>query len=299
MQLISPVAITPGMVTASNAGSSDADYSAAISYALGQRVYLPADGRTYECVQEPALDKYPPSNPLHWMRAAPSNRWAMWDADVSTASVTTSGSLTATVQPPARYNAVSFHGLAGNRIDVVQKSAAGNVLWSGSKILSSGSASWYQYFFGERDQVREAVFTGLVPYVGSTLEVEITGSPAACAAVVLGNSRDIGCAQYGFTSSIIDYSRKETASDGTQRLAKGRYSRRMSGTLVQQRSQFNAIQRALEGVRATPCVWVGVEDSGDYEPLTILGFYRDFQIEVSYPNHHLCSLEIEGLSDIN
>ena len=136
----------------------------------------------------------------------------------------------------------------------------------------------------------------LVPSVNSTLRVQIDGPTAACAAVVVGNSLHIGDPQYGFTSSIVDYSRKDTSAAGVQTLAKGRYSKRMSGQLVQSRGQYNTVSRALESVRATPCVWVGVPTSGDYEPLTVLGFYRDFSIEVSYPNHHICTLEIEGLT---
>lgn len=296
MLLIRPVDITPAMVTASNAGAFDPDYNATTSYALGARVYLPADGRTYECIQAPALGQHPPSSPLYWLPAAPSNRWAMWDAEISTATVTTGGSLTATVQVPGRFNAVSLHGLQGTSITLVQKSSAGATLWSETRSLIGYSAGWYAYFFELRPLVRDAVFTGLTVQHGTRLEITITGTPAACAAVVLGNSLDIGCAQYGATSGVIDYSRKETASDGTQRLVRGRYSKRMSVTLMQPRGRFNAIAAALEAVRATPCVWVGVEGSGDYEPLTILGFYRDFQIEVAYPEHHLCSLEIEGLS---
>lgn len=298
MLLIRPLPITPAMVTASNAGALDPNYSAATSYSLGQRVYVPADGKTYECVQAPALDKYPPTSPLYWMLTAPSNRWAMWDAEVSTVTTTSGGTLTATVEVPQRFNAASFHGLVGREIALQQKNADGDVLWSATRSLLASPNGWYSYYYEPRRQMRDAVFTGLLPSSGSRLEITITGAPAACAAVVVGNSMDIGQAQYGFTSGVIDYSRKDTASDGTQRLVRGRYSKRMSGTLMQERGQFNAISAALEEVRATPCVWVGVEDSGDYEPLTILGFYRDFQIEVAYPTQHLCSLEIEGLSNL-
>jgi hypothetical protein len=297
MLLIRPLAITPAMVTASNAGSADADYNPATSYSLGQRVYLPDDGKTYECVQAPALGRYPPSNPLYWMPAAPSNRWAMWDAEISTASTTTSGTLTATVQPGARFNSVTFHGLVGSSITVVQKSSTGTTLWSETRSLTQNPASWYEYFFAARQQVREVVFTGLTPVTGSRLEITITGNPAACAAVVVGNSLGIGCAQYGFTRGIIDYSRKETASDGTQRLRQGRYSRRISGTVVNEIGRLGATLRALEDVRATPCVWIAAPEHGDLvEPLTVLGFYREFSQEVAGPTHTVCSLEIEGLS---
>lgn len=295
MLVIRPTTITPDMVSASNAGAADPAYNPATSYTLGQRVYLPADGNTYECVQAPALGQNPPTSPLYWMRAEPSNRWAMWDAEISTATQV-DGSLTATLVVPGRFNAAGVFGLAGDSIIVVQKSALGETLWAETRALKSNPSRWYAYYFEPRTQVRDVVFVGLVPSVGSRLEITVAGSATACAAVLVGTSMDLGCAQYGATSGIVSYSRKETSSAGVQTLKKGRKSKRMSVTLMQPRAQYNAISAALESLDATPAVWVGVPDSGNYEPLTILGFFRDFQIEAAHPNDHICSLEIEGLT---
>jgi hypothetical protein len=283
------------MVTDSNAGAADPDYNPATSYALLARVYLPADGRTYECVQAPALNKPPASSPLFWVRAEPSNRWAMWDAEISTAT-SVGGGITAKLVVPGRFNAASFHGLLGDSITVTQRDIAGATLRTETRALKSNPGGWYSYYYEPRTQVRETVFLGLVPSVGSSVEVSISGSEAACAAAVVGNTLDIGEAQYGFSTTIVDYSRKDTSATGVQTLQKGRYSKRMSGQLMQSRGQYNAISAALEDVRSTPCVWVGVPGSGDYEPMNILGFYRDFSIDVTYPNHHICTLEIEGLT---
>jgi hypothetical protein len=295
MLVIRPTLITPAMVTASNAGAMDADYNPATSYTLGQRAFLPADGYTYECVQAPALGQNPPTSPLYWMRAAPSNRWAMWDAEISTAT-TVAGTLTATLTVPGRFNAVGVFGLVGDSITLTQKSAAGATLWTETRALKSNPSGWYSYFFEPRTQVRDAVFLGLAPSVGSRVEITVTGSATACAAVAAGNTLHLGNAQYGATSGLVSYSRKDTSSTGVQTLRKGRNSKRASFTLEQSRGQYNAVSAALEELDATPAVWVGVTESGDYEPLTILGFYRDFQIEATHPNHHTCSLEIEGLT---
>lgn len=295
MLVIRPITITPSMVTASNAGSLDADYSPATSYTLGARVYLPADGKTYECVQAPALDRYPSSSPLYWMQAEPSNRWAMWDAEISTATAV-AGDLSATLIVAGRFNAVGVFGLSGDSITLTQKSAAGETLWTETRALKSNPSGWYSYFYEPRTQVRDAVFTGLVPSVGSRLEVAITGSATACAAVLVGNSMSLGEAHSGATSGIASYSRKETSSTGVQTFKKGRKSKRMSITLQQPRSQYNAISAALESLDATPAVYVGAPGNGDCEALNILGFYKDFAIELSYPNHNICTLEIEGLT---
>jgi hypothetical protein len=247
-------------------------------------------------VQQPSTGNDPASSPLYWMEAAPSNRWAMWDAEISTAS-TVAGNLTATLVVPGRFNAVAFHGLMGSSITVTQKNAGGATLWTETRALMSNPASWYAYFYDTRQQVRQAVFTGLVPQLGSRIEVVIASTTtAACAAVSVGNARELGDAQYGATSGITSYSRKETSSAGVQTLRKGRTSKRMSLTLVQPLGQYNAVSELLESLDATAATWVGVPGSSSHEPLTILGFYRDFQIELPYPLHNLCSLEIEGLT---
>lgn len=295
MLLIRPVKITPAMILSSNAGAADPDYQPAATYTLGQRVYLPADGYTYECVQAPSVGQYPPTSPLNWMRAEPSNRWAMWDTEIST-STQVVGDLVVTLAMPQRINALSLHGLVGSSITVVQTDSAGEVLFTEARTLRGNPSGWYAYFYEERIQSREAVFTGLVPASGGRFEVTISGASTACAAVLIGNAIDIGDAQYGFSTGIVDYSRKTTSATGVQSFEPGRYSKRMSGTLVLERARYNAISAALEGVRATPCAWIGVPDSGDYEPMTMLGVYRDFSIELSYPSHHICSLEVESLT---
>lgn len=296
MLLIRPLDISPAMVTSSNAGADDAAYNPATSYTLGQRVYVAADGRTYECVQAPALGQNPATSPLYWMRAEPSNRWAMWDAEISTASQV-AGNLTATLTVPARFNAVGIFGLVGDTLTVVQKSAAGVTLWSETRGLKSNPSGWYSYFYEPRTQLQDVVLTSLVPVSGSRIEITVTGSATACAAVVVGSSMFIGDAQYGFAGGIVSTSKKEiNATTGVQTLKKGPSSKRMTGTLVQPRSQFNAVFKALKDLDATPCVVVGVPDSADYEPFTILGFYRDFQIEATGPTHHICSLDFESLT---
>jgi hypothetical protein len=298
MLVIRPITITPAMVTASNAGEFDADYNPATSYALGARAYLPADGRTYVCVEAPALDKYPATNPLFWALAEPSNRWAMWDSEISTSTVTT-GNLTATLAVGPRFNAVGVFGLVGGSITLTQKNTAGAVLWTETRALQSNPNGWYSYFYEPRQQVQEAVFTGLTPSTGSTLEVLVTatGGTAACSAVLPGSSMHIGDAQYGFAAGIISFSKKDTnIATGVTALKPGSSAKRMSGQLVQDRGQFNSIYSALKRLDGRVAVWVGVEDSGDYMPFTIAGFFRDFSIEVAYPMHHLCTLEIEELT---
>lgn len=294
MLLIRPVKITPPMVTASNAGAADPEYMPSAVYNLGDRVFVTATGKTYECIQAPATGKNPASEPLYWMLTKSSNRWSMYDSEVSTAT-TTAGDLTTTLTVPGRINALALFGVVGSKIVVTQRSAGGAVLATFSKALRTQPADWYEYFYIEPEQIPDVVFTGLVPSTGSRLEIVITG-PAACGAIVAGNTFDLGDAEWGAQTSIIDYSRKNTSAEGVQSFEPGRFSRRMSVRLEQPRERYPAVQRTLEAVRATPCVWLGVPGSETYSPMTIYGYYKDFSLEVTYPTKHLCSLEIESLT---
>jgi len=40
-------------------------------------------------------------------------------------------------------------------------------------------------------------------------------------------------------------------------------------------------------------LWVG---SGEFESTTLFGFYKNFDILISYPEHADCDLEVEGLT---
>lgn len=294
MLLIIPTPLTPAMLTASNAGSADADYNPVTTYALTNRVFLPDDGYTYACVQAPATGQNPATSPLYWQRAEPSNRWAMFDSEVSTAT-TRAGDIVVTLALSSRISAVSLHGLVGTSATIVHKDGA-TVLATYTTSLVSEPADWYDYYFGSYVQRKEWTVTDLAPYQNSTLEITISGSSTACSACVVGMAHDIGAAQYGFSSGIVDYSRKDTSATGVQTLRKGKFAKRMQGSLAMQRAQYNAVTALLESVRATPCAWVGCADSGDYAPLTMLGFYRDFQIEIPGPVIHSCSIEIESLT---
>lgn len=295
MLLIKPITLTQAMITASNAGAFDPEYNAATSYSLGQRVYYSVNNKSYECVQAPAVGRTPPSSPLYWMLAQPSNRWAMFDAEISTTTQTT-GSLTATIVPGRRCNAITLHGLIGNSVTITQKNSAGTVLYQATKTLRASPSGWYEYFFAERNQVSDLVFDELLMVSGVQIEIEIAGTVCECSAVTVGTRHDIGQLQFGAQTSIIDYSRKTTTAEGVQSLQQGRFSKRISGQLMQDKGQYVAITALLEGVRATACVWVGVPTDIGYAPLTVLGFYRDFSISVSYPLHNLCSLEIESVT---
>jgi hypothetical protein len=51
----------------------------------------------------------------------------------------------------------------------------------------------------------------------------------------------------------------------------------------------------LASYRATVILYIGA-DEDIYPEMIMLGFYRDFNIVISYPDYAICSIEVEGLT---
>lgn len=274
---------------------ADADWRVQVA-AYDSAIGTPVAHVIWESVQTPNTGHIPGSDALYWAAIAPTNRWAMFDGEISTQTVQ-AGSLTVVLKPGC-VNSLALFGLEGASLDVtVRDGLAGPVVYSRTVVLDGTLiADWYQYFFEPSVQLGEVVLTDLPPYGNAHVTVSLGGSGSVkCGILVAGTAYALGDTQYGASAGIIDYSRKDTSATGTTTFVRRRYSKRMSAPLMLQNAQLNKVQRVLADLRATPCAWIGTDAPG-FEPLTIFGFYRDFSIDVAYPAHSLCSLEVEGLT---
>jgi hypothetical protein len=180
----------------------------------------------------------------------------------------------------------------------VRDGLAGPVVYGPSVIALDGTiiADWYQYFFEPSVQLAEVALTDLVPYQDAHITITLDGTGTVeCGICLIGTFYTLGDTEFGATVSIIDYSRKETDTFGVTTFVRRAYSKRMNARMMLDTAQINKVQRVLADLRATPCAWIGTDESG-FEPLTVYGFYRDFSIDVAYPTKSYCSLEIEGLT---
>jgi hypothetical protein len=295
MKVVKPVIIEAAELVSSTVPENDyAAWSGATDYAVGSRAVF---GRVvYESVQTPNLNHAPATSPLYWARIGPTNRWAMFDAEIATQ--TAAESEIAVVVKPGFVNSLALFGLEGSGISVtVTDGPAGPQVYSHQQSLDGSLVEdWYSYFFEPIDQLEELVLTGLPPYSTGHISVSITGvGTVKCGILAAGNVYYLGQTQRGASAGIIDYSRKDTNANGTTTFVKRRFSKRMSAALVVDNFALNKLQRVLASLRATPCVWIGTDAPG-YQPLTVFGFYRDFSIDVAYSRYSYCNLEIEGLT---
>lgn len=296
MNVIQPTPVTNDVLASSTATETHAEYNAATTYALGNRVTLASTGKVYECIQAPSTGKDPATNDLWWSIVGPSNRMAMFDNAVGT-STTADADLTVVLRPGG-VSGVALLELVGKQVSVVMKDAPGGATIYSKTVVLDGTLidSFYDWFYTEYAQLTDLVLTGLpVHFVSNELTISITGSSeVACGVCQIGEVFELGRVQRGAAVGITDYSRKAVDEFGNYSITKRAFSKRADVQLVTDAGRFNQIFRTLAALRATPCIYVGSSAQG-MEPLIVYGFYRDFSIDVAYPDHHLCNLSIEGL----
>lgn len=156
--------------------------------------------------------------------------------------------------------------------------------------------NWYDYFYKDYDLLNQTIFENIPIYTRTRITVCIIGDIVRCGIVFAGSSANLGKTQYGASAGIIDYSKKETDEFGTTTFIKRAFSKRMNVNIILPSSDLYRVQKVLSDVRATPCIWIGTTDEV-YKPLTMYGYYRDFNLEIPYPEYSYCSLQVEGLTE--
>ena len=296
MKVVKPTTLTAAMLVSTDAAETYSAWNAATAYVLDDIVLRTTTERLYQRLVAGTTATAPESDTVNWLDIAPSNKWAMFDGEISTAT-TKSTSLTVVLKP-GYVNSLALFGLVGSNLAVTVRDAlAGSVVYTLSQDLDGTIiADWYQYFFEPVVQLAEVVLTDLPPYGDAHITVALTGTGTVeCGICLVGTFYTLGDTQYGASVGIIDYSRKETDSFGVTTFVRRAYSKRMSAKLMLDNVQMNKVQRVLADLRATPCAWIGADDV-TYAPLVVYGFYKDFSIEVAYPTASYCSLEVEGLT---
>lgn len=294
MRVIKPINYVPAThLVSTTAVESVATYDPLLNYNLDEQVFY--EGYIYTCISHPNTGNTPSTDSSFWVRVGPSNATAMFDNQVSTATV--SSSPLTVVMTPGLFNSLGIFGLNGSSISItITDGAGGPVVYSRTiQLTTTVITDWYSYFFEPSTQLGEVVVTDIPPYSNSRMTITLSGSgQVSIGTLVFGNQLVIGKTEYGANVGIIDYSRKETDEFGTTTFVRRAFSKRLNANVYLENSQLNAVQRTLADLRATPCVWIGSDDP-TYAPLLVYGFFKEFSIDIAYPGHSYCSLEIEGL----
>ncbi|MBK9363005.1 MAG: hypothetical protein IPM99_18825 [Rubrivivax sp.] len=299
MKVLSPLTITPGMLTSSTLAETDySAWNSGTTYAAAARVVY--DHKVWESAQAGNTNKVPgaAASATWWLEVGPTNRWAMFDGSVSTASAD-AADIEVVVTPNAIVDAVAVVAGVGESVRVQMHDGATSVYDQTQSLDSTPISDWEDYFFADQVLAGELLFAGLPRYLSAAITVTLAATPsgqASCGALLLGRLHELGQTQTDASAGITDYSRKETDDWGNTLLMQRSYAKRSQQRMVLDTDDLRRVQALLAGLRATPALWIGDDDTDRFAPLAVFGWYRSFAIDIPGPVLSFCTLEIEGLT---
>ena len=300
MKLIRPIAITNAMLTSSTAPETDyTAWNSGTAYTVGTRCILVSTHKIYECLV--ANTNFSPDVNLtgatpKWLQISATNKWLMFDSGWGTqTSIATP--LTIVLTPSTIFNALALMNVAATSI-TVNMTVLGVNVYSQTESMLTGIdiIDWYGYFFDPIMNKTDVIFQDIPPYSNSVITISIINlaSTAKCGNLIIGNYYEMGLTQYGAKAGITDYSVKTVDAFGNTTIVQRSYSKRMSVNLAISDLIIDDLLAVLAMYRSTPIVWIGADNL--YTALIVYGFYKDFEIDITYPTLSYCTLTIEGLT---
>ena len=298
MKFIVPVPITAATLTASNiaesvTGTPATDvvgvttitppvWSSTATYAKNDYCILTSTHKIYQC-QVACTGSQPDLNLTKWEEISSTNRWRMFDAFGSTKSQKTDNiDVLITLSTPI--DTIALIGLSG--VDYILVSV---INWVGDTSFETNITVTNK---------TDYIFSGFAQtFAGDILNITLVSNFATLVQIgklEIGNAFELGDINYGSTMGIIDYSLKKTDPWGNTTLTKRPFTKRITAKLIINNANLDVVYKRLSAFRATPVVWIGKDNL--YTPLIVYGFYRDFDINISYPMQSDCSLSIEGFN---
>ncbi len=293
--VVKPVTVSGAVRVSTTATDATAAWSAVTTYAAGALVQHAT--RIWESAAGSNLNHEPGVALTWWTDKGPTNDWAMFDNQASTA--TTRASSLEVVIAPGAVNALGLAGLVGDALRVRLRDGAGGTLvreWT-VNLDAALISDWYQYYFEPDAQRAEVLLLDVPPYHNGHVEVLVTGSGTVAVGVLsVGAQFWLGDTYLGASATLLDYSRKEADGAGVTLLEPGAWAKRVTLRTELPRGQMAKVFAVLAALRGQACFWSGVGEEDAFTPLTVFGFCRDFQQEIAYQTTALCSIEVEGMT---
>lgn len=300
LTVVAPTTITPAMLVSTDVAEADhAAYNGATTYAEGDRCIVVATHSIYQSLIGSNTGNDPTATPTvpKWAYAGPTNRWKLFDTSISsqTAQATSMSYRLQVGRAVSHLSAINFIGATSIRVRV--DDPVYGVVYDKTVSLSSVPVGmgWWAWTFGTRTTPTQAIFSDLPSFPTADILIDIEGGASlAVGVLLLGQPRTFSLGvKAGARVGIQDYSRKERSDYGDVLVVERAFSKRADFEMLLAASEVDSLLSFLAGVRATPCLWIGSER---YESTTIYGFYKSFDIVISYVDYSDCSLELEGLT---
>ncbi len=301
MKIIRPITITTAALTASNVPETDyAAWNSGTTYALAQRaIYISGNNHwIVESLQAGNINHVPTglATDTWWLKIGNTNRWKMFDQAVNS-QTSNLDSINDTVTLSGRADSVALLNISGASVQIQMTDTIDGLVYDQtySLVSDSGINDWYRYFFEPIVRLTDFTIGDMPPYNNASINVVISdaGNTVLCGCCIFGLSQYLGATQYGMSLGITDYSVKQQDDFGNYTILERAYRRTSDMSLWVENNYIDQLVSALVTNRATPTVYIGADNLSSS---IVYGFYKDFSVNVSYPDISLCTLSLEGLT---
>lgn len=294
--VVKPIVVAPLMMLSSNVEENDhPQWLAETSYASGSMVI--DEHFIYESIEASNTGNKPKDSPEKWRPKGPTNRWMLFDESINSQT-----------KNPTLISYVLKTGVAINYLALLNLSGAtsvrvrvthptyGMVYDKTISVKRTPVASgWWAWWFGDRTEQTQVLFQDIPAVPGTSIMIDVEGGEKlAIGVALLGVKREFAVGvKRGAGVGIIDSSRKDRNDWGDIVVVQRAFASRSRLSLLLNSKEVDSMKAFLAGCRATPCLWIG---SSKYESTTIYGFYKSFDIVISYLNYSDCDIELESFT---
>jgi hypothetical protein len=302
LSVLAPVPIADAMLISSSIPETDyAVYNSVTSYAVGARCISTVTHRIYESLVASNLNHDPTNianrtgNTLYWADIAPTNKWAMFDSEVSTQS-TYASPLTVVLRPGA-LNALFMAGIDAESLTIsIKDTTGGAVIFTYTGTLEASMPPDYLEYFFDRFQPQTDFLASRIDMYQS-MEVTITltkiSGTVKCGILALGDLRPLGLTQYGAKAKPKTYSYIKIDDQGNNIIKRRKSAKDMTATAWVDLSEANSVLDTITGLLDVPCLWSGT-DLAEYTGLRVFGL-GSAEMSYDYPKKALLTLTVQGL----
>lgn len=302
LSVLAPVAVDSTILTSSTVLENDYPaWNNGTSYTAGTFCISTVTHRVYQCVtahsgKDPTDANNQAGAVVYWLDYGPTNRWAMFDGEVSTQTVAASPLIV--VLRPGSFSGLYAAGLDAGQIDIVIKDApGGNVVFFYSGHLEGSQPDDYDgYFFDRFKPLTDFLASDIEQYNSGELTFTLSnagGGTVKCGYLGVGDLRSLGRTQYGAKAKPKTYSYIKTDDFGRTSIVRRKTAMDMTASAILENSEANTVTDLIRSLLDVPAVWIA---SG----LTEYGFLRVFglgsgEITAASPGYCELSLSVQGL----
>lgn len=295
MKLVRKIEITDSTLGSTTAVETVALYNAGTTYALGAQARSDTTHRIYESLAAGNVGNAL-TDTTKWLDIGPTNVWAMFD-DMNSSQTVAASTLSVEFSPGERLDHIGLINITATSAQVTAEHATDGVVFDETfdLVSTSGIVDWYTYFTEPIEVETDFIVDGLPAlYADLTITVSLSypGQTVRCGSLVAGVAKILGDTEFGFTTGIIDRSKKDEDVYGNISILERGYSNKASFSVTLDNANVVSVQRLLGDYRGKAALYIG---TGRYSNTFLYGLFRDFSIVVQTPVQATLAIECENL----